>query len=290
MTKRLLCLILSIVTATACADRRKSENTVSVSILPERYFVESIAGDRLKVNVLLPPGANPASTDLNTRQIQTLFDSRLCFAVGYLPFEINTLYPLLEKTEDAPRLVRLSESIPLEEGSHRHEGTGSQQPPHIDPHVWMAPANARIMTTKIYETLVEHFPENKELFTQNYQQLLAEIDSIDQKARRIISTKKHRAFLIYHPALTYFAKAYGMTQIAIEDEGKEPSPNHVKAIIDTCRTHDIRIVFIQNQFDISNATTIAREIGGEVVPIDPLAENWKAEMERLLDIINRKME
>ena len=108
--------------------------------------------------------------------------------------------------------------------------------------------------------------------------------------RRIVSSKKHKTFLIYHPALTYFAKEYGMRQISIENEGKEPNPAHVKAIVDTCRAQNIRVVFIQNQFDISNATTIAQEIGGKVIPIDPLAENWKEEMERLLNIINQEME
>ena len=290
MTRHLLLLALSIVLLASCGPRQQQGNTISVSILPERYFVERIAGDRVKVNVMVPPGANPASLDLNTRQLQALHDSRLYFAIGHLPCEINMLYPLLESGK-GPRLVKLSDGLQLEEGScGSHEHTGEQRLPGMDPHVWMSPANTRIMAGKIYETLAECFPGDKDLFMRNYRQFLTEIDSIDREARRIVSSKKHKTFLIYHPALTYFAKEYGMRQISIENEGKEPNPAHVKAIVDTCRAQNIRVVFIQNQFDISNATTIAQEIGGKVIPIDPLAENWEEEMKRLLDIINQEME
>lgn len=288
--KHFLFFLSSIILWAACGSSRQEEkNAISVSILPERYFVEQIAGDRVKVNVMVPPGANPASLDLNIKQLQTLYDSRLYFAIGHLPFEVTTLYPLLASKE-VPRLIRLSDGMQLEEGSCHHAKETAQNAHNIDPHVWMSPANARIMADKIYAVLSECFPDDKDFFTQKYRQFLTEIDSIDQKAKRIIATKKHRTFLIYHPALTYFAKEYGMKQIAIENEGKEPNPSHVKAIIDTCRNQNIRIVFIQNQFDISNATTIAQEIGGEVIPIDPLAENWREEMTRLLDVINKKME
>lgn len=277
--KRLLITVLTAAMLAACGPRQEKGKTVSVSILPERYFVERIAGERVKVNVLLPPGASPASTDLSPIQLQSLYDSQLCFAIGDLPFEASTLYPMLEG-KNAPRLIRLSDGMRLEANGHSH----------LDPHVWMSPKNARGMAEKICSTLSEQFPEEEAFFARNCRQLLAEIDSIDQEARRITATKRHKAFLIYHPALTYFAKDYGMRQVAIEDEGKEPNPTHIKAIINTCRAQGIRIVFIQSQFDTANAATIAREIDGEVVPIDPLAEDWKGEMERLLDIINQKME
>lgn len=290
MMRLLFCLIV-LAFLSSCDTKGVKERTVSVSILPQRYFVERIAGDRVKVNVMVPPGANPASMDLSTGQLQALYNSSLYFAVGYLPFETSSLYPLLDK-ENSPRLIRLSEGMQLEKNTCHHGGSGHshEESAHFDPHVWMSPAYTRQMVQKIHEVLSERFPEDAPYFTDNYQQFIREIDSLDQAAREITGKKRHKTFLIYHPALTYFARDYGMRQISIEDEGKEPNPAHVKALIDTCRREGIRLVFIQNQFDQANATTIAQEIGGEIVPIDPLAENWIEEMKRLLNIINKKME
>ena len=153
----------------------------------------------------------------------------------------------------------------------------------------MSPRYAEMMARTILDVLAAKFPDQRETFEKNYRQLRVEIDSIDQAARRIISEKEHKTFLIYHPALTYFAKDYGMEQISIEDEGKEPNPSHLKAVIDTCRVKGIKIVFIQNQFDVANAKAVAKEIDGEVITIDPLSPDWKAEMCSLLGIIEQKM-
>ena len=146
------------------------------------------------------------------------------------------------------------------------------------------------MADSVFAVLSAYFPSDSVFFRRNYEGLVQEMDSIDRAARQIAERKRHGVFLIYHPALTYFARDYGMRQIAIEEEGKEPNPVHMKGIIDTCRAEGVRVVFIQSQFDQANAMTIAREIGGEVVQIDPLAEDWKAEMLRLLDVVDRKMD
>ena len=146
-----------------------------------------------------------------------------------------------------------------------------------------------MMAQTICKVLSEKFPEKKAEFEKNLMQFKQEIDSVDAEARRIIPAKQNKTFLIYHPALTYFAKDYGMEQIAIEDEGKEPNPTHLKSVIDTCRAKGIKIVFIQNQFDVANAKSVAREIDGEVIAIDPLNADWKKEMESLLQIIEQKM-
>jgi len=277
----------------ACGVNRDKERTISVSILPQRYFVERIAGDFVKVNVMIPPGANPAVSDLSTEQLKALHNSSIYFAVGYLPFELSSLYPFLEKQEEV-LLVKQSVEMDLEAGSCNHDhdhghGDGFHEG-GFDPHVWMSPRYAGMMARKMLEVLMAKFPEQKVIFEKNYRQFKSEIDSIDQEARRIIPEKKNKTFLIYHPALTYFARDYGMEQISIEDEGKEPNPAHIKEVIDTCRAKGIKIVFIQNQFDVANATSIAKEISGEVIAIDPLSPDWRKEMCSLLGIIEQKME
>ena len=285
-------IVVLIALLAACGENSDKERTISVSILPQRYFVERIAGDYVNVNVMIPPGANPAVSDLNTEQLKALHNSSIYFAVGYLPFELSNLYPFLE-TQKNMLLVKQSVGMDLEQGTcnhdHGHQHDHGLHEGNFDPHVCMSPRYAEMMSRTILDVLAAKFPDQRETFEKNYRQFRAEIDSIDQVARRIIPEKENKTFLIYHPALTYFAKDYGMEQISIEDDGKEPNPSHLKAVIDTCRAKKIKIVFIQNQFDVANANAIAKEIGGEVIAIDPLNPDWKAEMCSLLDIIEQKM-
>ena len=287
-------IVVLIALLTACGENKDKERTISVSILPQRYFVERITGDYVKVNVMIPPGANPAVSDLSTEQLKALHNSSVYFAVGYLPFELSNLYPFLE-TQKNMLLVKQSVGMDLEQGACNHDHGDGHQHDHgshdgnFDPLVWMSPRYAEMMARTILDVLAAKFPDQRETFEKNYRQFRVEIDSIDQAARRIIPKKENKTFLIYHPALTYFAKDYGMEQISIEDEGKEPNPSHLKAVIDSCRTKGIKIVFIQNQFDVDNAKAIAKEIDGEVIAIDPLSPDWKAEMCSLLGIIEQKM-
>ncbi|MBD9179266.1 MAG: ABC transporter substrate-binding protein, partial [Odoribacter splanchnicus] len=188
-------------------------------------------------------------------------------------------------------LINHSEGIDLIDGScghlHSHaaeDRSGGHE--GVDPHIWLSPRYARDMASTVLKVLSEQYPEQQEQFARNYQGLLAEIDAVATQADSVLSGKQHKSFLIYHPALTYFAKDYGMEQISIEDEGKEPNPTHLKKIIDSAKEKDIRIIFIQSQFDVNNAKSIAKEIGATVIPIDPLNENWTAEMNRLIEIFN----
>mgnify|MGYP000439905115 FL=1 len=272
----------------SCKNKSISTRLVSVSILPQKYLTEQIAGDYLTVNVMIPPGMNPATCDLSTEQLKKLYDSDLCFTIGYLPFEQIHLFPVLENRPDI-QIVNHSANLQLIHGSCGHTHAAGDEHDGVDPHIWLSPAHARTMATTVYEVLSEKYPEQKLQFEQNYQALLQKIDSIADRAKQVLDHKKDKIFLIYHPALTYFAADYGMEQISIEDEGKEPNPSHLKAVIDSCRTKGIKIVFIQNQFDVDNAKAIAKEIDGEVIAIDPLSPDWKAEMCSLLGIIEQKM-
>ena len=271
----------------SCKNKSISTRLVSVS-LPQKYLTEQIAGDYLTVNVMIPPGMNPATCDLSTEQLKKLYDSDLCFTIGYLPFEQIHLFPVLENRPDI-QIVNHSANLQLIHGSCGHTHAAGDEHDGVDPHIWLSPAHARTMATTVYEVLSEKYPEQKLQFEQNYQALLQKIDSIADRAKQVLDHKKDKIFLIYHPALTYFAADYGMEQISIEDEGKEPNPSHLKAVIDSCRTKGIKIVFIQNQFDVDNAKAIAKEIDGEVIAIDPLSPDWKAEMCSLLGIIEQKM-
>lgn len=273
----------------SCASKSKNERIVSVSILPQQYFVEQIAGDYVQINVMVPPGMNPATSDLNTEQLKKLLDSDICFAIGYLPFETVHLYPVLEGKEK-PLLIKHSDKLELVAGDCQHSSAYSQHVhTAVDPHVWMSARYAQKICQEIYEVLSRAYPEKQALFLANYERLKKNIEQLDQQAEQELANKSQRTFLIYHPALTYFARDYGLEQISIEEEGKEPDPKHLKKIVDTVREKKIRVIFIQNQFDVNNANSVAAETAARIIPIDPLNPEWMAEMENLIRILKENL-
>lgn len=282
----LICILFSL---TACKEKTPRQRTVSVSILPQQYLVKRIAGDHLQVNVMIPPGMNPATCDLSTGQLKKLYDSDICFTVGYLPFELTHLYPVLKNREQL-KVINHSENLTLLSGGCGHQHDSHHEHGGVDPHIWLSPAYAQKMATTIYQVLSEQYPEQAQEFKTNYESLTQDIDNIANKAEQVLKDKKDKTFLIYHPALTYLANDYGMEQISIEDEGKEPNPAHLKEIIDLAREKNIRIIFIQSQFDMSNAESVARQIGAHVISIDPLSADWLGEMNKLIRIFETELE
>lgn len=289
MLKKILILsfILIAILNSSCNKSSKKENSITVSILPEKYLVERICGNKYTVNVLIPPGENPATCELTTRQINNLLNSKLYFSIGFLPYETTHIRNVLEENKSIKH-INLSNNINLvkdmiEHGDHDHLGS-------IDPHIWTSPANVKLMCDVIYKQVSESYPNDADFFTDNYNSLIADIASLDIKIANTLENKKNRNFLIYHPALTYFAKDYGLNQISIEYEGKSPSPKYIKEIIETAKETNTKIVLVQKQFDLKKAEFIAKEINGKVVPIDPLNENWLEEMNYLLEVLDKNLE
>ena len=280
----LLCVILSI---QACKEKSGNKQTVSVSILPQKYLVEKIAGDYLQVNVMIPPGMSPETCDLSTEQLKKLYDSDICFTIGHLPFELTHLAPVVKQRKDI-RIINHSEGIKLLSGSCGHQHHNGHEHSGVDPHIWSSPRYVAQMAQQIFKALSEQYPTQKEKFEEGYKTLSKEIETVKEKADSALNEKRGSMFLIYHPALTYLADDYGLQQVAIENEGKEPNPAHLKHIIDLAKEKNIRIIFIQSQFDKNNALSVAKEIGGEVIPIDPLAENWTEEINKLIKVLQEK--
>lgn len=281
----LLCVILSI---QACKEKSGNKQTVSVSILPQKYLVEKIAGDYLQVNVMIPPGMSPETCDLSTEQLKKLYDSDICFTIGHLPFELTHLAPVIKQRKDI-RIINHSEGIKLLSGSCGHQHHNGHEHSEVDPHIWSSPRYVAQMAQQIFKALSEQYPTQKEKFEEGYKTLSKEIETVKEKADSALNEKRGSMFLIYHPALTYLADDYGLQQVAIENEGKEPNPAHLKHIIDLAKEKNIRIIFIQSQFDKNNALSVAKEIGGEVIPIDPLAENWTEEINKLIKVLQEKL-
>lgn len=265
--------------------------TVFVSIQPLKYFVERIADSTVQVKVLVPPGSSPEMFEPTPRQMAELSGTKAFFAIGLLDFE-KGMEPKLRDIANF-RYIDLSQGLNLIEGecNHQHEHNAEEHHHHaVDPHTWMSTANARLMAQSIAKTFGTLFPEKESEFSANLNRLMAEIDSVDRTVRNILEISGRKTFVIYHPALGYFARDYGLTQLSIEFEGKNPSAKGVMEVVERCRAEGIKVVLSQSQFDTHNAQTVARELNGRVVKVDQLQENWSESMIHIANAIAGNIE
>ncbi|MCX6325264.1 MAG: zinc ABC transporter substrate-binding protein [Bacteroidia bacterium] len=273
--------ILIIVFINSCG--RQGTNTgagiITVSIAPFKYFVEEIAGDDFKVNVMVPAGANPHIYEPFPEQINKLRRSAAYISNGYLGFEMTWLDRFYEINRTMKRLS-LGDKIDPLVSMHHHEADHVEG---ADPHYWVSPKCAMIMASSVKEFLSELNPSQKQKYEANFQNLVSKIQEINKTALELFSGMQNRSFMIYHPNLGYLARDYGLEEIPVEYEGKEPPPSRMKELIDRARKDDLKTIFVQREYDTKNANAIADEIGAEVKIIDPLSENWQ---KATMDIIN----
>jgi len=277
-------LVLSVCFISLFADNIN----IAVSILPQKYFVEQIAGDKVKVNVMVKPGFSPATYEPQTSQMKLLSDSKVYFSIG-VPFEKSWL----EKFENANKRMKIVDTSKgiskLEMGEHEHhddehekedehhEEVAKQDKHHedgLDPHIWLDPLLVKIQAKNIYETLVHIDSSNKTFFTKNYHHFLNQLDELDKKLKLKLKDVSKSEFMVFHPSWGYFAKRYNLEQIVVEKEGKEPKPKEIVELIKEAKEHQIKVIFVSPQFSQKAASTIARSINGKVVNIDHLEYDY----------------
>lgn len=278
-------IFLLVVIMAACQPKPKeTTNMVSVSILPQKYFVEQLAGDLLHVNVLVPPGSSPHNYSVLPSQMKELAKSKVWLQIGLLTFEDvwNDKFAELNK---GLLIVNCSEGIvPIAGSECEEEGHDHDHAEAFDPHAWLAPAEVKLMAKNTLNALNANFPQHSTIFDANYARFISKIDSLSVKIEQQLAPLQNRKILIFHPALAYYGRQFNLQQIPLELDGKEPSPKHMKNIVDQAREQNIRVIFIQKEFDVENALQLSREIGGEVMTIDPLDYNWEKQM---LDITEK---
>lgn len=265
-----LCALLALVgtAGAACsAGDRDARPVVAVSVLPQAWFVERIAGDRVRVVVMLPPGANPATYEPGFRELAAATGASLIVSVGHpaFPFEAAWIEAIVH---EAPRAQRVDASKGIDGDA-------------LDPHVWVSPRHARRMAQNLHAALVALLPREREALDVNAGALLAEIDAVDAELRARLSTRRGDRFLVVHPAWGYLARDYGLVQWAIEAGGREPGARALAERIAEARAAGIPVVFAQPQFDSTAAELVAAEIGARVEWIDPLAPDWAANLRRV---------
>ena len=276
---------------------------VTVSILPQKYFVEKIAGDKIDVNVMVKPGSSPATYEPKTSQMRMLSNSEAYFSIG-VPFENVWLERFVSANKNMLVVDTAKGITKLEMEAHEHHdedeheehkeekhdehdehdehaGHDHDEDEHeghehsgLDPHIWLDPILVKIQAKNIFDTLVKIDKENKSFYEKNYESFLKELDALDKKIESIIEPYEHKAFMVFHPSWGYFSKRYHLEQISIEVQGKEPKPAQLVELVKEAKKHDIKIVFVSPQFSKKGAKTISKSINGNVATIDPLALKW----------------
>ena len=259
---------------------------VSVSILPQKYFVERIAGEMAKISVMVRPGANPATYEPRPAQMRALVNSKIYFAIG-VPFERVWLKKIVAvnpkmRVVHTDMTIRKREMVSQDQHGERDlirkrkpSGGGGRKGVAMDPHIWLSPPLVKKQARVITDALIGIDPSHKEVYEKNSEDFEAELDRLDAEIRGIFGDRiGGNEFLVFHPSWGYFADTYGLRQVPVEVEGKEPSASDMARLIRYCKDRGVRVILVQPQFSSRSARAIAREIGAKVVFADPLHEDW----------------
>ena len=260
---------------------------IAVSVPPQAYFVERIGGERVEIVTMIPPGYSHVDYPLTPRQIVALSRARLYVAVGHPAFEFERarVWPLLP---DLPNLkvVDMSRGMNLIEGEG--EGSGAEHGDNHghsheggDPHIWVAPDTVAVAVRNIAAALAEIDPVHAAEYRANLQRFETEIGDLDREIHAQLGPDRGEAFMVFHPTWGYFAHEYGLRQVAIEAEGKEPSALRLIQLIDQAKRDRVKVIFVQAGFPRKSAQVIADAVGGRVVVADPQERDWLDNLRRV---------
>ena len=282
MKKLIYILTLFILSGCGNTTQKSEKPILTVTLEPLRYFTEAIAGNNYEVVSMVPKGSSPESYDPTPQQLVNLSKSQAYFRIGYIGFEQAWMKKLEAncpnmKVFDTSKGIDLIRDKGHWHGDHFHEGG-------VEPHVWNSTQNALIIADNIYQALCELDSTHQEDYQKRLDVLKQTIRQTDANVRTLVENADS-TFLIYHPALSYFARDYGLKQVSIEEGGKEPSPAQLKALIETCRNENVHTIFVQQEFDQRNAQLIAHELGVNIVSINPLSYDWVKEMIRIAEAL-----
>ncbi len=291
-----LLILLSLTAQAQAKDPAEKPIQVFVSVLPIKYLVERVGGSHVNARAMVGPGQSPHTYEPTPRQMTELSRAQIYYRIG-VSFEqiwmkrIAALNPSLRIVDlrDGIRLRKLEDHHDEEEHNKAGHTEGAYDE-DLDPHLWTSPVLARTMADHIRATLAERDPAHAQDYQAGFDSLAADLTALDTRLRTRLARVTHRKFLVFHPSWGYFADTYGLQQLAIEASGKEPGPRSLANIIALARQENIRVIFVQPQFSRTTANTVARAIGGKVIPIDPLAENYIDNLRKAADAFLTSLE
>jgi len=291
-------LLVVLLTASGCTGTTGTgsgkEVMVAVTIPPQAEMVKEIGGDRVEVFVMMPPGSDPHTFEPGPALVAKAAeaDIYLTLGTGLLPLEdalvsrlraMNSDLVVVDSSEGITYLLDYEETSGNNNGSsgEKQGGTEVRGAERPDPHIWLSLRNAEIMSENTRDALIAADPAHAKEYRENCDLYTARLNDLDQKNIDTFSRNDPGIILVTHPAWEYFARDYDLKMVAIEKEGKEPTAKDLESLILLARSNNIRVVFAEAQESLREAETIAREIGGTVRVIDPLAGDYLANMDRV---------
>ena len=287
--RRINVIVLSAGLALACTFAHAAPLDVFVSILPQKYFAERVGGDEVKVAVMVRPGMSPGNYEPTPQQMNALSQATMFFRIG-VPFEEKWM-PKLSGINPAIRVVDTRTGItllPMNQLAHAGQSAPAA-PGKPDPHIWTTPSLVKLQAAAMRDALSAQRPEKKMVFEKNYAAFATDLDALDAEIRKLLADKQDRNFMVFHPAWGYLAHDYKLNQLPIEIEGKEPGPQALAQIIAEAKAHKVRVLFVQQQFSRKAAEAVAQAIGGEVINIDPLAEDFLTNTRHVAQMLAKAM-
>ncbi|MCB5162986.1 metal ABC transporter solute-binding protein, Zn/Mn family [Marinomonas algarum] len=285
-----LMAILLVLSGTLSASEDKSKPSVFVSILPQKGWVEALAGDWVEVTVMVPPGQNPAIYELSPQRMTQLSQSSLYFSIG-VPFEESWL----PRMKEASPKVRFIDSVAGIErqpiANHLAAIPLDQLPPpeRRDRHVWLSPTLVKPLLANIKTALVEFLPEKAPFIEANYQSYLRDLDAVQAEMQANLKPVAGHSFMVFHPAWGYLAADFHLRQIPIEKDGKEPSPRQLTELVALGQRENVQVIFVQKQLNQDAARSIADALDAEIIHLDPLAEDFLANMLSISKVLAEKL-
>lgn len=281
--KRFLQIATIALLSVACATQKSGDNekTIFVTIAPLQHLAEELTCGDFSVELLVKQGASPETFEPTSSDIARLSSAEMVLSTGLISFEQNLTHNIGE------RVINLSEGITTLGGTCSHHHCNHSH--GIDPHIWTSPRELRTMVENMHRALASHYPDSTK-YNDAAERIIARLDSLDSYCQRHLGDGTKRAIMIYHPAYTYLAHNYNIEQIAIENEGKEPTAKHLIELVERGREMGITTIFHQPQYSASKLRSIADELNAEIVVTDPLSFDIEAEIRRVVDLIAKDNE
>ena len=273
-------LLLGLMPLAGCQQRPIHKNSIEqlhvmVSIAPQKYFVERIGNEYVTVNMMVPPGAEPHTFEPKPAQLKALSHSS-----AYMRIRIDFESAWMDKIKAAnPKMLIVDttqgiQRMPMTADYHEEGKAHTDQGENLDPHIWLSPPLVKVQARTIANALIQLDAKHKQVYQANLERFLADIDTLDADVREALEGVKNRKFIVFHPSWGYFARDYGLEMIPIQVGGQEPSAAELGALITKAQQEGIKVVFAEPEFSTQSADTIAREIGGQVLLLNPLSSDW----------------
>lgn len=265
--------------------------TAVVTIPPQREMLKAVAGDLVEVEVVIPKGFSPSNYAPSPAEMRTFTEASIYFSIG-VPADIDNILPRAKEKKEL-KIVKLFEEV-AKKYPHRYfadndSAAQAQAKGRRDPHFWLSPTRASYMVEIMREELIKILPEHQAEFRKNAEEYLKKIEKIDQENKKLLAPYQNERILVYHPSFGYFTDHYGLKMTAVEKEGREPGPRHLEQIIETAAAEGIKNIFYQPEIDSRKTRAVAESLGGRIIKLNPLAENYSKNLQIIAQKIKKEL-